>query len=142
MMILALSIREITVDYSAKTRAGTVNQGDGNGAGAVNQDDGNGAGTFNKGDGIGASSLALLLFYPGGIFPGCFESHLASLAALPGEASPTRAYLGTIIGHENGEGDEGEMSIPCPGDVIVLSCVVRPTLPTLPLSEWEKHYNC
>ena len=45
----------------------------------------------------------------------------ASLAALPGEASPTRACLGTIIGHENGEGDEGEMSIPCPGDVIVLS---------------------
>ena len=66
----------------------------------------------------------------------------ASLAALPGEASPTRACLGTIIGHENGEGDEGEMSIPCPGNVIVLSCVVRPTLPTLPLSEWEKHYNC
>ena len=60
MMILALSIREITVDYSAKTRAGTVNQGDGNGAGAVNQDDGNGAGTFNKCDGTGASTAVVL----------------------------------------------------------------------------------
>ena len=29
-------------------------------------------------------------------------------------------------------------------DVVVASCVVwaGPTLPTLPLSEWEKHYDC
>ena len=83
-----------------------------------------------------------LLVYQAESTWGLLDRISASLAALPGEASPTRACLGTIIGHESGEGDEGEMSIPCPGDVIVLSCIVRPTLPTLPLSEWEKHYNC
>ena len=87
-------------------------------------------------------TIVCLFVYQAETTWGLLDRISASLAALPGEASPTRACLGTIIGHENGEGDEGEMSIPCPGDVIVLSCVVRPTLPTLPLSEWEKHYNC
>ena len=71
--------------------------------------------------------MVVLVFVclPGGINLGVLDRNSASLAALPGEASPTRACLGTIIGHENGEGDEGEMSIPCPGNVIVMSCVVE-----------------
>ena len=53
---------------------------------------------------------------------GVLDRNSASLAALPGEASPTRACLGAIAGHRNGN---GEMSIPYSVNVVVLSCVVR-----------------
>ena len=46
--------------------------------------------------------VCLFVCLPGGINLGVLHRSSASLAALPGEASPTRAYLGTIVEHENG----------------------------------------